>query len=239
MVDLGADRELTWSAFRRGTRRSGGTRATGGSVKPDADDGIARHIAARPPMGAGVALGTARLLGLPIQHKGLQIISVSGPMLPAIGPKGRADHMDVMLVLCGDQEVGIHIAAVKHVGAGQEITGGQIVHERRPHGTIRRGGRRGDHLRDQIRLIRITGLGEVELITHPVGIAFTAVAGLQVVGGVDQQRRGRVLVSCAPAEHFQPGDRTAIISLEPNPTQGFESGEVAEAWRTLGGHHPI
>jgi copper chaperone CopZ len=43
----------------------------------------------------------------------------------------------------------------------------------------------------------------------------------------------------AGAEHFQPGDRTAIILLEPNPTQGFKSGEVVQAWRALGGHHPI
>ena len=97
MVGLGADRELAWSAFRRGARRTGGTRATGGSVKPDADDRITRHIASRPPVDAGMALGTARLLGLPIQDKGLQIIALSGLMLPAIGPKGGADHIDVML----------------------------------------------------------------------------------------------------------------------------------------------
>jgi hypothetical protein len=72
-----------------------------------------------------------------------------------------------------------------------------------------------------------------------MGVTCTAVAGLQVVGSVDQQRRGRLLIPGAPAEHFQPGDRTAIIVLEPHPTQGFKRGEVAEAWRALGGHHPV
>jgi hypothetical protein len=62
-------------------------------------------------------LGTARLLRLPIQDKGLQVITVSALMLSAIGPKGGAHHIDVMLAPCGDQEVGIHIAAVEQVGA--------------------------------------------------------------------------------------------------------------------------
>ena len=79
MVGLRADGELAWSAFRRGARRTGGTRATGGSVKPDANDGIARDIVSRPPVDAGMALGTARLLGLPIDDKGLQVIALSRP----------------------------------------------------------------------------------------------------------------------------------------------------------------
>ena len=40
-VRLRSDGELGWSAFRRGARRTGGTRATGGSVKPDANHRIA------------------------------------------------------------------------------------------------------------------------------------------------------------------------------------------------------
>ena len=71
VVGLRPDRELTWGAFRRGARRAGGARATSRSVKPDADDGIARHVASRPPVDTGMALGTARLLGVPIQDKGL------------------------------------------------------------------------------------------------------------------------------------------------------------------------
>jgi hypothetical protein len=64
-------------------------------------------------MDAGMALGTVRLLGLPIQHQGRHIITLSGLMLPTIGPKGRAYDIDVMLALGGDQEVGIHITAVE------------------------------------------------------------------------------------------------------------------------------
>jgi hypothetical protein len=41
MVCSRSDGELAWSTFRRGARRTGGTRATGGSVKPDANYRIA------------------------------------------------------------------------------------------------------------------------------------------------------------------------------------------------------
>jgi hypothetical protein len=117
VVGLQPDRELAWGSSRRGARLAGGACATRGPIEPDADNRIARDIMSRPPMDAGMALGTARLLGLPSQHQGLQIITLAGLMLPTIGPKGRAYDSDVMLALCGDLEVGIHIAAVKQVGA--------------------------------------------------------------------------------------------------------------------------
>jgi hypothetical protein len=58
-------------------------------------------------------LGTVRLPGLPIQDKGLQVVALPGLMLPAIGPKGRAHHIDVILTLCGDEELRVHITAIE------------------------------------------------------------------------------------------------------------------------------
>jgi hypothetical protein len=120
---LGPDRELARGAFRRGARLTGGTRATGGAVKPEANHGIARDIVARSPVDAGLSLRTARLLRLPIKDKGLQVIALSALMLSAIGPKGGAHHIEVILVLCDDQEIGIHIAAVEQVGSRQQLPG--------------------------------------------------------------------------------------------------------------------
>jgi hypothetical protein len=54
-----------------------------------------------------MALGTVRLLGLPIDDKGLQVIALACPSLPAIGPKGRPDDIDGMLGLGCGQEVRI------------------------------------------------------------------------------------------------------------------------------------
>jgi hypothetical protein len=70
-----------------------------------------------------MALGAARLLGLPIQGKGLQIIALAGLMLPAIGAEGGPHHIDLMLSLGRHQEVGIHIAAVEQVGSRQQLSG--------------------------------------------------------------------------------------------------------------------
>jgi hypothetical protein len=55
----------------------------------------------------------------------------------------------------------------------------------------------------------------VERIADPVGLAFTAVARLQVVGRGDAHRGRRLLIPCPPAERFEPGHRTAVVLLDP------------------------
>jgi hypothetical protein len=124
MVGLRPDGELSWSAFRRGARTTGGTRATGGSVKPNANDRIARDIVTRPPVDTGMPLGTVGLLRLPIQDKGLQVIALTGLMLPALRPKGGTDHINLMLALRRDETVGIHVATIEPVGPRQQFPGG-------------------------------------------------------------------------------------------------------------------
>jgi hypothetical protein len=71
-----------------------------------------------------MALGAARLLGLPIDDKGLQVIACPFPPLPAVGPQGWTDHIDLMMGLGGDQEVRIDIPAVEQVYAWEDITFG-------------------------------------------------------------------------------------------------------------------
>ena len=78
----------------------------------------------RPPADTAMALGTARLLGLPIQDKGLQSVALAGVMLSALGAEGGAHHIDLMLSLGRHQEVGLDIAAVEHMGARQQLPGG-------------------------------------------------------------------------------------------------------------------
>ena len=53
----------------------------------------------------------------------------------------------------------------------QEIPIGSVLVEGGAHDARLRG--------DEIRVVGITGLGEVERIADPVGLAFTAVAGFQ------------------------------------------------------------
>jgi hypothetical protein len=124
VVGLRPDGEVAWSAFRRGARRAGGTRAAGGPVKPEAHHRIAGDVGSGPPVGTGRALGAACLLGLPIHDKGRQIVALAGVRWPARGAEGGAHPIDLRLGLGRHQEVGIDIAAVEHMGAGQQITGG-------------------------------------------------------------------------------------------------------------------
>ena len=56
----------------------------------------------RPLVDAGMTLGAARLLGFPIQDKGLQVIALSALVLPAIGAEGGPNHIDLMLGLGRD-----------------------------------------------------------------------------------------------------------------------------------------
>jgi hypothetical protein len=121
VVGLGPDGELPWGVFRRGARTTGGTRATGGPVKPAANDRIARDIVSRPPVDTRMPLGTVGLLRLPIHYKGLQVIALTGLMLLAIRPKGGTDHINLILVLRRDETVGIHIATIEQVGPRQQL----------------------------------------------------------------------------------------------------------------------
>jgi hypothetical protein len=66
VVGLGPDRELPWGIFRCGAHLTGRTGATGGPVKPDPKDRIARDIVAWCPFDTRMPLGTVGLLGLPI-----------------------------------------------------------------------------------------------------------------------------------------------------------------------------
>ena len=113
MVGLGPHGELPWGVFRRRTYLPGGTGTTGGPVKADPQYRITGDVVAWGPFDTGMALGPTRLLGVPIQHKGLQVLAVFELMLPAIGSTRRADHIDLVLLLRGHQKVGIHIAAVE------------------------------------------------------------------------------------------------------------------------------
>src|SRR5712691_13359226 len=79
----------------------------------------------------------------------------------------------------------------------------------------------------------------MELVAHPMGVAFRAVAGVQVVGRCDTHRRRRLFVRSAPPEHCEPWDGTAVILLQPYLPERVHGGEVAEVRRTLGGPHPV
>ena len=133
-------------------------------------------------MDAGLSLGTARLLGLPLDDKGLEVVASPFPPLPTVGAKRRPNHLDLMLGLGGDQEVRIDRAAVEQVDTWENITIGSVLLDGGTHHTILRGGWRRHHLCNEVGGVGIAGLGEVARRAHPMGLAFAAGAGLQVRG---------------------------------------------------------
>jgi hypothetical protein len=98
-------------------------------MEADAHHGIARDIPAWGPLDAGLLLGAAGLLGLPIDYEGAQIIPSTRPPLVAIRPTGRADHVDLMRGVGGDESLGIDIAAVEQVlfGGPHDQTGVKLA----------------------------------------------------------------------------------------------------------------
>ena len=239
VVHLRPDRALPWGVFRGGAYLAGRTGATGGPVKPDPKHRIAGDIVPGRPLDTRMPLGTVRRLRLPIQDKGLQVIAVCDLMLPAVGPKGRPDHIDLMLPLGGDEEVGIHVTTVEQMGAREQITCGEVLYDDRAHCTIGRGRRGREHLGDQIRVLRLTRLGEGVLIADPLRVALRAVAGLQLVGRGDPQRRWRLLIRGTPTERFEPGNGTTVILLHPDLPERLQRGEGAEVRHACGRPHAV
>ena len=141
MVRLGADSEWAGRICGGGPDVTGGTGTTGGRGKPDPKHRSAGDSVAWGPLDTSMPLGTAGLVGVPIQDEGLPVIALGDLVWPGVGPKGRPDHIDLVL-LRGHQEIGIDIAAVEQMGAREQGPSGHIRDDGRAHRPSGRG-RRG------------------------------------------------------------------------------------------------
>ena len=103
VMGLRPDGELPRRSFGLGARRADRTGAAGRGMEPDAHHGITRNISAWHPSDAGLPLGTAGVLRLPVDDEGAHLIALAGPPLMAIRPKRGADHVDLMLGVGGDE----------------------------------------------------------------------------------------------------------------------------------------
>ena len=73
VMGLRPDGQLARGIFGLGARRADRTGATSRGMEPDAHHGVARDIPAWSPADAGVALGAARLVRLPIDAERAQV----------------------------------------------------------------------------------------------------------------------------------------------------------------------
>src|SRR5215831_3538317 len=91
-----------------------------------------------------------------------------------------------MLSLGGDQQLGIHIATIEHVRAGEEVAMCQVLLDGRSHDAIGRGRRCGHHLGNEMWLVVFTALRDMNLITDPGDAALGAMPGCRLVGRGDK-----------------------------------------------------
>ena len=90
-----------------------------------------------------------------------------------------------MINLARDQQGGIDIAGIDHVGFRQQSTRRRERSEPVPSSApSRRSRRSGLDIRDQVRPIRLAGLGQMNLVADPAGIALFGVAGVGIIGRV-------------------------------------------------------
>jgi hypothetical protein len=162
VLGLRPDGELARRLLGLGARRADRTRPTGRRMKPDAYHGITRDLPPWRPSEAGVPLGTAGVLRLPVDHEGAQIVALACPPLMARRSESGADDVDLMPGVGGDESVGIDRTALEPMRAGEAITLSQVWLDGRSQEALRGGRRRGHDPRDQGRLTLLTGFGEVD-----------------------------------------------------------------------------
>jgi hypothetical protein len=203
VIGLRPDGELARCIFGLGARLADRTRPTGCRMKTDAHHGIARDIPAWRPSNTGLPLGTVGLLRLPVDDKGTQIIALVCPPLVAIRPEGWAHDINLVDGLSSDEQLGIDIATIEQVYTGEEMARGQVILNERAHDTIRGGRWRGHDTSEQVRLIILTGFGQVHLVADPGDTTLGAISGLDIIGEAINAAAGSH--SCTVRQRRGPG----------------------------------
>src|SRR5213596_3338306 len=101
---------------------SAGTRSAVLHGEFDFDDRVASPILGGCPTAAGLSRRTSGALVLPIHHKLGGFEACAFPRLPMIILSGRSEEINPILLLTGDEFLGIHIARVHEMHAWQQIT---------------------------------------------------------------------------------------------------------------------
>jgi hypothetical protein len=181
VVRLRPDRALPWGVLRCGAYLAGRTGATGGLVKAEPQPRSAGDLVPWRPLDTRMPLGPVRLLRLPSEDEGLQVIAVLALVVPAVGPQGRPAHI-ALGWLRRHQEGGSHLAAVAQVRTRSQVSGGHSLDTGRPPCPLGCGRRCCPHLGNQSGVRWLTGLAEGQRRAPPWRVAFRAGAGLALVG---------------------------------------------------------
>jgi hypothetical protein len=91
------------------------------------------------------------------------------------------------------------------------------------------GGWRRLHMRNQVRTLIVTALGDMQLVAGPIGLALVAEACVCIIGRDNQERVGRQLLVCAPAQSCV----LEGVLLHPNAPQRLDRLYLSQVWRHL------
>src|SRR5262249_17861043 len=123
---------------------------------------------------------------------------------------------------------GAGVAGVHQVPAGGHVTGDELVLDVGGCAHVRVGGRGRVHVGDQVRGVRVAGLGQVALAAHPLQVRFApggglgAVAGIGIVGRVDALLGRPEVLDVLQAQTSAAG---AFVLLVPDRAQDHDLGQ--------------
>src|SRR5258706_16104626 len=149
----------------------------------DRDDRGARTVMVGRPGVTALSLWADGLLTLPVELKLGDVIPLRVARLPTAVRAHRADDREPPLPLAADQPVGLGVAGIDEVFGRQQLALEQRLLNRLGHGDIGQGRWRGLDIGDEMRTVRVTGLGQMHFIPTPDRRPFGGKACLGVVGG--------------------------------------------------------
>src|SRR6185312_5500488 len=121
--------------------------------------------------------------------------------LPTGAGGDRTKQFHFISVLTGHQMVSIHVARVHSMFCWQEVLSGKRLMDGSRHLHILGGGRGRFHMDEQMRMLLITGFGQVNLVSRPDRTAFDTEMGFWIIGRGNQERRRRNILVRAPSNH--------------------------------------
>ena len=160
----------------------------------------------------------------PDDREGTEIEALFTVSPPAMIQRDRTEQIDGMINLARDQQGGIDIAGIDHVGFRQQSTPGESALNRCRHRPVRRSRRGGLDIRDQVRPIRLAGLGQMNLVADPAGVALFGVAGVGIIGRVKALVDRRLVNWATPAHPAL----VVIKLLDPDDPQPLDRGQPAQ-----------
>lgn len=207
-----------------------------GLAEGDADD---RGAAVRERVAPVACGGTVRAgHGLVLPVHGERVLGI-GPFGLAGGVAGDgADEGDAVLLVGGNDAGAVDVSHVNYVFVRQQAAGRERLVHRIGGLDVGDGGTGGQHVGDQMRGVRVAGLGQMHLEAVPADVPLHAGASLGVMGA-DQAFRARRAVFWVPPQHLAL--RVKCVLLHPGEAQDLHRprpGHRARTRRSAGASRP-